>query len=177
MATRTRTVTILVALGCCLGCAMRSNSGKLDDSKTAGTAAARVADLIVKVENGVDEFRNYLDKRGENAKDAANSTAGKRQKRSATSAQKDKAEARKDELDDALGSLNRSTNRLRRKFDATDAWIETKSEVENMMEDGRKINQVIAKGSYGTEPARLWNVLRTGMNDLARAYNVPPLAR
>jgi len=138
---------------------------------------ARVADLIVKVENGVDEFRNYLDKRGENAKDAANSTAGKRQKRSATSAQKDKAEARKDELDDALGSLNRSTNRLRRKFDATDAWIETKSEVENMMEDGRKINQVIAKGSYGTEPARLWNVLRTGMNDLARAYNVPPLAR
>ncbi|HYV57451.1 MAG TPA: polysaccharide biosynthesis/export family protein [Candidatus Nitrosopolaris sp.] len=46
MATRTRTVTILVALGCCLGCAMRSNSGKLDDSKTAGTAAARVADLM-----------------------------------------------------------------------------------------------------------------------------------
>ena len=93
---------------------------------------ARVADLIVKVENGVDEFRNYLDKRGDNAKDAANSTAGKRQKRTATSAQKDKAEGKKDELDDALGSLNRSTNRLRRKFDATDAWIETKSEVENM---------------------------------------------
>ena len=31
-------------------------------------------------------------------------------------------------------------NRLRRKFDATDTWIETKSEVEHMMDDGRKIN-------------------------------------
>jgi hypothetical protein len=32
-------------------------------------------------------------------------------------------------LDDALGDLNRSTNRLRRKFDATDKWIETKGQV------------------------------------------------
>src|SRR5262245_55201828 len=136
---------------------------------------ARVADLIVKVENGVDEFRNYLEKRGENAKDAANSTA-KRRTRTATSSQKAKAETKKDELDDALGSLNRSTNRLRRKFDATDTWIETKSEVEHMMDDGRKINQLIARGSYGTDAARLWGVLRTGMNDLARVYNVPLLA-
>ena len=137
---------------------------------------ARVADLIVKVENGVDEFRDYLEKRGENAKDAANSTAAKRRTRTPTSSQKAKAETKKDELDDALGSLNRSTNRLRRKFDATDAWIETKSEVEHMMDDGRKINQLIARGSYGTDAARLWGVLRTGMNDLARVYGVPILA-
>src|SRR5262245_41772132 len=140
---------------------------------------ARVADLIVKVENGVDEFRDYLEKRGDNAKDAkdaANSSGSKRRTRTPTSSQKAKAETKKDELDDALGSLNRSTNRLRRKFDATDAWIETKSEVEHMMEDGRKINQLIARGSYGTDAARLWGVLRTGMNDLARVYNVPLLA-
>ena len=137
---------------------------------------ARVADLIVKVENGVDEFRDYLEKRGENAKDAANSTAAKGRKRTATSSQKAKAETKKDELDDALGSLNRSTNRLRRKFDATDKWIETKSEVEHMMDDGRKINQLIVRGSYGTDAARLWGVLRTGLNDLARVYSVPLLA-
>ena len=45
-------------------------------SVTIGLAAAqplpkaRVADLIVKVENGVDEFRDYLERRGDNAKDA-----------------------------------------------------------------------------------------------------------
>ena len=33
-------------------------------------AKAQVANLITKVENGVDEFRNYLEKRGENASDA-----------------------------------------------------------------------------------------------------------
>jgi len=79
-------------------------------------------------------------------------------------------------LDDALGDLNRSTNRLRRKFDATDKWMETKIQVEQMLDDGRKINQAIARGNYGSQAARLWAALRTGMNDLARAYGLQPMA-
>jgi hypothetical protein len=137
---------------------------------------AQVAEKIVRVENGVDEFKKYLERRGENAKTAADSSAGKRRSgRAATQSQKATAEVKKDELDDALGDLNRSTNRLRRKFDATDKWIETKVEVERVIDDGRKINQVITRGAYGNEVARLWATLRNGMNDLARAYNVPPL--
>src|SRR5262249_57134497 len=77
---------------------------------------------------------------------------------------------------EALGDLNRSTNRLRRKFDATDKWIETKSQVESVVDDARKINQGVARGNYGAEAARLWAALRTGINDLARAYGVQPLA-
>jgi hypothetical protein len=61
-----------------------------------------------------------------------------------------------------LGDLNRSTNRLRRKFDPTDKWMETKAQVEKVVDDGRKIDQVVARGSYGPEAARLWAVLRTG---------------
>lgn len=138
---------------------------------------AQVANLISRVENGVDEFRNYLEKRGENARDAnsAAQSSGRR-RQGASDNQKAKANAKKDALDDALGDLNRSTNRLRRKFDATDKWIETKSQVETVVEDGRKINQVVARGSYGAEAARLWAALRTGINDLARAYGVQPLA-
>jgi len=142
---------------------------------------ARVAELIVKVENGVDDFRKYLEQRGENAKETGEASKGKRTRgdrgsqKGATEAKKNTAEARKDELDDALGELNRSTNRLRRKFDATDAWLETKVEVERVVDDGRKINQVVARGSYGAEAARLWAALRTRINDLARAYSVPPL--
>jgi hypothetical protein len=137
---------------------------------------AGVADLIVKVENGVDDFRKYLDKRGENAKDAAADTsAAKRRTRTATSSQKATAETKKDDLDDALGELNRSTNRLRRKFDATDTWMQTKNEVQHVIDDGRKINQVVVKGKYGSEVDRLWAALRTRMNDLARAYGVTPL--
>ena len=113
----------------------------------------------------------------ENAKDAgeAGQTSGRRSRKGATENQKAKASAKKDKLDDALGDLNKSTNRLRRKFDATDKWMETKAEVQRVVDDGRAINAEVARGSYGTEVARLWAALRTGINDLARAYNVPPL--
>jgi hypothetical protein len=71
--------------------------------------------------------------------------------------------------------LNRSTNRLRRKFDATDKWMETKVQVEQVVEDGRRINQVMVRGNYGTQAERYWGVLRSAINDLARTYGVAPL--
>jgi hypothetical protein len=136
----------------------------------------QVANLIKNVENGVDEFRDYLEKRGENARDASSTAqaSGRRKRQGATENQKSKANTKKDALDDALGDLNRSTNRLRRKFDPTDKWMETKGQVEKVVDDARKITQVVARGSYGPDAARLWAVLRTGVNDLARAYGVPP---
>jgi hypothetical protein len=138
---------------------------------------AQVANLIAKVENGVDQFRDYLEKRGDNAKDASSAaeSSGRKKRGGATENQKAKASSKTDALDDALGDLNRSTNRLRRKFDPTDKWMETKGQVEKVVDDARKINQVVARGSYGPEAARLWAVLRTGINDLARAYGVAPL--
>jgi hypothetical protein len=152
----------------------------LAHSATPGLAQpmtkALVADRIVKVENGVDEFRDYLERRGENAKSAtATPPAARGRRGTATESQKAVAKETKDELDEALGELNRSTNRLRRKFDATDKWMETKAEVERVVDDGRKINQAVTRGKYGTDVARLWAALRTGINDLARAYGVTPL--
>jgi hypothetical protein len=152
-------------------------------SVAAGTAAAaqlmtkpQVADLIVKVEKGVDDFRDYLKRRGDNANSAAQTQTRRARGDGATDAQKATADARKDDLDNAMDELNRSTNRLRRKFDGTDTWMETKVQVEQMMDDARKINQVVAKGNYGSDAARLWGALRTGMNNLARAYGLQPLA-
>jgi len=48
-----------------------------------------------------------------------------------------------------------AVNRLRRKFDATEKYIETKAQVERVVDDGRRINQVVARGKYGTDVARL----------------------
>jgi chromosome segregation ATPase len=140
---------------------------------------AAVGEKIRRVEEGVDEFRNYLERKGENAKSAAASpqaqeAKGKR-RRTATESQKATATAKKDELDDALGDLNRSTNRLRRKFDPTDKWQETRVQVEAVLDDGRKINQAVARGNYGSEAARLWAALRNAINDLARAYGLAPI--
>lgn len=143
---------------------------------------ALVADKIRRVEDGVDEFRDYLKRRGDNARDATSTAqqsgraSGRRRTANAnTDARKATAQSGKDELDDALDDLNGSTNRLRRKFDATDKWIETKSQVERVVDDGRKINQVVARGKYGSDVAKLWATLRNNINDLARAYNVAPL--
>jgi TolA-binding protein len=149
----------------------------------SGTALAQavftkvqVADRIRKVEDGVDEFRKWSEKRVEQEKNQAQG-GGRARGGKATESQKDAAREKKDDLEDSLSDLNRSTNRLRRKFDPTDKWLETRPEVENVMEDARKINQVLVRGKYGTQAERYWGVLRESINDLARCYNLTPLAR
>jgi len=156
---------------------------------TAGIALCQVmtkpqvANLITKVENGVDKFRDYLKRRGENAQANASAASSNDQgqarrtrRGTASESQKATASAKKDELNDSLEDLNRSTNRLRRKFDATDTWMETKVQVQQVLDDARRMNQAVARGNYGSEVARLWATLRTGINDLARAYGLQPLA-
>jgi hypothetical protein len=138
---------------------------------------AQVADRIRKVEDGVDEFRKWSENRAEQGKNQAQAAkaSGRTRGRTATESQKDVAREKKDELDDALGDLNRSTNRLRRKFDPTDKWMETRPQVENILNDARRINQVLVRGKYGTQAERYWSVLRASINDLARCYNLTPL--
>jgi hypothetical protein len=138
---------------------------------------AQIAERIRKVEDGVDEFRKWSEKRLEEGRPQAKEGqgSGRAKGRNATESQKDNAREKKDELDEALGDLNGSTNRLRRKFDATDKWLETKAQVENVMDDARKINQAMTRGKYGSQAERYWSVLRANINDLARAYDVPPL--
>ena len=139
---------------------------------------AQVGDRIRKVEDGVDEFRKWSENRAEDGKDRAQTAkeSGRTAKRTATESQKTVAREKKDELSDALGDLNKSTNRLRRKFDPTDKWMETRPQVENVLEDARKINQVMVRGKYGTQAEKFWGVLRASVNDLARCYNLTPLA-
>jgi hypothetical protein len=150
---------------------------------------AYVADRIRKVEDGLDEFRDWAEKRGEDAKSRGEEakgraesaqSSGKASRRNRTSsantqARADQAKDTKDDLNDALGDMNRSTNRLRRKFDATDKWMETKVQVEQVVDDARRVNQVMTRGNYGSQAERYWGVLRTAVNDLARIYGVAPL--
>jgi len=138
----------------------------------------QVADRIRKVEDGVDEFRKWAENRAENGQSTAQAAkaSGRTRSRTATESQKTVAREKTDELDDALGDLNRSTNRLRRKFDPTDKWMETRPQVEKVLEDARNINKVLVRGKYGTQAERYWGVLRASINDLARCYNLTPLA-
>jgi len=140
---------------------------------------AQVADRIRKVEDGVDQFRKWAEQRGDSAKsNAQTAKASGRTRRSGNTpneAQKQTAQQTKDDLNDALSDLDRSTNRLRRKFDPLDSWIETKAQLQQVMDDGRRINQVLVRGNYGSQAEKYWAALRNNINDLARCYGIGPM--
>ena len=163
-----------------LHCALLTVTLAASGVKAQSLTKAAVGEKIRRVEDGVDEFQKYLERRGDSARSTAASPqaqANKGKRRTTTSSQPStaNANAKKDELEDAMGDLNRSTNRLRRKFDPTDNWQGTRVQVESVLDDGRRINQAVARGSYGSEVARLWAALRNNINDLARAYGLTPL--
>jgi hypothetical protein len=145
-------------------------------------AKAQVADRIRKVEDGVDEFQKYLNNRGDDAKNRAesaqsNGATSRRQRTDSDNSQnrRNQAKQTKDDLGDAMDDLNRSTNRLRRKFDPTSNYLETKVQMEQVMDSARRVNQVMTKGNYGTQAQRYWAALRANINDLARCYNLTPM--
>jgi hypothetical protein len=167
---------------CCLAILSAFHRSTITSAQTNPFAKGQVADRIRKVEEGVDEFRKYLNNRGDDAKDRADSaqnsgSTSRRQRGDSTNAQnrRNQANQTKDDLEDSMDDLNRSTNRLRRKFDPTSNYLETKVQMEQVMDSARRVNQVMTKGNYGTQAQRYWAALRANINDLARCYNLTPM--
>ena len=79
-------------------------------------------------------------------------------------------------MEDAVNDLEKATDRLRRRFRRSDQYMETKLQVERVVDEGKEINQTVVRGGYGSEVARIWAALRTRINELARIYGVKPLA-
>ena len=152
-------------------------------AQTNPFSKAQVSDRIRKVEDGVDEFQKYLENRGQDAKgraDTAKSSGATTRRQGSnsanTGARANQATQTKDDLSDAMDDLNRTTNRLRRKFDSTSNYLETKAQTEQVMDSARRVNQVMTRGNYGSQPAKFWAALRANINDLARCYNLTPMA-
>jgi len=170
------------AVFCCAAFSFAASFFAMTSAQTNPFTKAQVSDRIRKVEDGVDEFQKYLNNRGDDAKDratAAQNSGTTTRRQNANSAnsggRRDQAKQTKDDLEDAMDDLNRSTNRLRRKFDPTSNYLETKVQMEQVMDSARRVNQVMTKGSYGTQAERYWAALRANINDLARCYNLTPL--
>jgi hypothetical protein len=143
----------------------------------------QVSEKIKKVEDGTDEFIDYLERKGDSARTRASSPEGQERRRrrqesvgTPTEAQKGRAEAGKDELEDAVKDLEKATDRLRRRFKRVQNYLDTRNQVENVLDQGREINQLVLRGNYGSEVARVWATLRLAINDLARIYGLTPMA-
>src|SRR5262249_15633018 len=138
---------------CCTAILFAVNLSRMTSAQTNPFSKAQVADRIRKVEDGVDEFQKYLNNRGEDAKSRAESaqSSGAQSRRQRTDSansqnRRNQAKQTKDDLEDAMDDLNRSTNRLRRKFDPTSNYLETKVQMEQVMDSARRVNQVMTKG-------------------------------
>jgi hypothetical protein len=142
----------------------------------------QVGAIIQRVESGVDEFKRYLENKGENASGNAQAAknqaaqSGRTRKRTATESQKNAAQQDMNQLKDSIDKLDKSTSRLRRRFNRAGNYLETKAEVQGVLDDAQGTNNLMTKGNYNAEAARLWAGLRTQINQLARAYSLTPLS-
>ncbi len=152
---------------------------------------AYVGDVIQNVEDGIDEFEDYLKRRGDDARDRTNTAReqgaeprserrrGRGQRGTSSQSPEDRQAAvdkGSDELEDAVSDLEGATDRLRRRFRRVGNYLDTKTQVDNVIDKSRELNQVVARGQYRGEVSRIWAALRTQINELARIYNVTPLA-
>ena len=170
------------AVLCCAATFAAVSFSTTAHAQTTSFTKTQVADHIRKVEDGVDQFRKYLENRGEDAKSRADSaqssgatTRRQRSNSANTQAQGTQAKQTKDDLENAMDDLDRTTNRLRRKVDSSSNYLETKVQMEQVMDSARRVNQVMVKGNYGTQAERYWAALRANINDLARCYNLTPM--
>jgi len=144
---------------------------------------AQVSEKIKQVEDLTDDFKKYLERKGENSRTRASSPESqeRRGRRSAsvgepTDDQKARLQSGADELEDAVKDLEKATDRLRLRFRRVQNYLDTRNQVEKVVEEGRKINQLVVRGNYGAEAAKVWAALRAAINDLARIYGVTPMS-
>jgi hypothetical protein len=113
---------------------------------------AQVERAIAQLENNTDQFKRYMDRELD---------------RSAI----DRLPA-EDRIWDRVSDLERSTNGLRQRFDRTDSWWETRSEVKQVVEDGRRLNRILNRYRQYLKIRGRWAMIKREINSLARYYNL-----
>ena len=82
---------------------------------------------------------------------------------------------REDNLNQRARNLENDLDSLRMEFDRTDRYMDTRSRVSRVVSTAEGINAVVRRRRLSTNTERLWAQLRTELNALAYAYNLPQL--
>ncbi len=115
---------------------------------------AEVEQIIKVVEEHSDKFRKLVDK--ELDKSVLDGTK------------------REDNINDQVKDLEKALDALKAKFDKSDTWMETRSEVADVLREAADINGLFRLRAYGKVAAG-WDILRVEINKLAGIYNLPHL--
>jgi len=81
-----------------------------------------------------------------------------------------------DRLNRIVQNYERSLNRLRRDFDSSDNWWQSRNNVQGVMSEAQQVNSMMNNLQFARKLERQWNQMRRDINKLADTYDLPDLA-
>ncbi len=120
-----------------------------------GYTKAHVEQIIRRLENQTDRFVRSFDRSLDNSR-----VDGTR---------------REDNLNQRARDLENALDVLRADFDRTDRYLDTRSQVSNVMNIAEDINRAVRSRRLRGDTERLWARVRTELNSLAAVYNLRQL--
>lgn len=123
--------------------------------RSRGYSKAQVEQIIRRLENQSDRFVRSFDRALDNSR--ADGTM------------------REDNLNQRARDLENSLDVLRREFDRTDRYQDTRSQVSNVLSVAEDINRAVRNRRLRGNTERLWAQVRSELNSLAAVYNLRAL--
>ena len=124
-------------------------------SRGRGYTKTHVEQIIRRLENQTDRFVRSFDRALDNSR-----VDGTR---------------REDNLNQRARDLENALDVLRAEFDRTDRYLDTRSQVSNVMNIAEDINRAVRYRRLRGDTERLWARVRTELNALAAVYNLRQL--
>lgn len=116
----------------------------------------QVADIIARLEQSSNTFRNdfnnYVNDRSVSNNDRSR-------------------------LKRIVENYENALDRLRRNFDRSDNWWQSRNNVQSVMDEARQVNVMMNSLSFARRLERQWNQMRRDINRLAETYNLQQLDR
>jgi hypothetical protein len=116
---------------------------------------AQVDEVIRRVENRTDSFVRLFDNSLDNSR-----LDGTR---------------REDRLNERARALEQATNDLRRRFDRTESYYDTRPEVNRCLNLATEIDKVVRRRRLGGNTEEQWRMVRVELNALADVYGLARL--
>jgi hypothetical protein len=113
---------------------------------------AEVNHIIKRIEDNGDRFREYVDKDIDRTR--FNETRSE------------------DRIWDQVKQLEEATDMLRRKFDKSDRWQETRGEVQVVLREARDVERVMERIQISPRVRDTWRLIRHDLNTLSGVYNL-----
>jgi hypothetical protein len=82
---------------------------------------------------------------------------------------------REDNINEQVKQFEKTLDTLRSDFDREDRWLDTRRQVERVLDESEEVNALVRRHSLRPYLEREWALLRSDLNRLAGIYDLPRL--